>query len=500
MLCPNDMHLAIHRWVGRGMSVDMAVSLARGAGDQYPVVRDALAELVGVDVDRLTPSLVGQLEATVRIHNAAFRPEARGGAANPLEVDATFSLSMLANLGNHQHKARDVLEQVVTAAKAALLVWQNRMRAAAVPPEGPLAAPDYTGAGAVARGTEATFVGALKAVLGYSYMPGLQQLSSAVQEYHQEVAREQEESARLVKASERPLRAHEVAAMLQVAEQVLEIKINGHYVACAQQLSWIQQWAKANAVPTDGRTDPEVLKRWATTRGQIMHHADGVADKDGVTKMMSTEFDKLRHCPKTWSMLHDNFRCFLVSLLVTQDLGAATLWVTPLRVFVFLDEFCFYTRGMPLESAYKFRVDMLEWLQVAVTPTCTLSQALQDALPVMMDRAKLIEYAGGGGAGTSSTAEVTCPRCVKKDKALDAAKAEIDSLKDRRASSEASRNREHNGRRSASRGRGASGSRPRDARKRVRLASPPPHRERGGGYDRRRRDDRRREWSRSPRR
>ena len=301
---------------------------------------------------------------------------------------------------------------------------------------------------------------------------------------------------------------------------MLGLKINGNYVACAQQLAWIKQWAERLRVPTDARNDPDCLKRFADVKGALMHHPDCVPDDQGVTQMMSTDFDSQRGVPKTWTALHDNFRCFLMSLAVTQDLTASPLWVSPLRIFAFLDEFTFYTRGMTLKSAHKFRVDMLDWLREAVTDTCSLSKALEDASAVMVERSKLIEYAGGGdggGSGGASANEPACAKCAKKDKELTAAKSEIASLKEKRAEAESARNRDHNSRaRSVS--RGPSESRPRSDGRRVRLQSPVPERRDRHDRDRHDRHDRdrhdrdrgrggrgrgprdRRSWSRSPRR
>lgn len=494
---PSDTYLKVTRWTspGRGMKLDVAVGLAQASGDDYVTVRRALGQMVGVSVDRLTMMGVGQLEATVTIPNPTFRQGVNVHVnTNPLTIDTAYALNMLASMGSAQHMALNVLAAVVANAKVALLASQNAEIAIAPVPAGgvaavALAAADYTNFGAVPHGTEATFERGIKAFFSFTYMPGMQQLATAVLEYQHEAALEREDNARALKAVEKPLRASEVATFIRAAEEKLEIVLNANYIACPQQLGWMMQFAKLLKIPTDSRTEPETLKRYADHKGALLHHADGVADEQGVTKMMTVEFDKLRNCPATYSILHDNLRCFLFSLMILQDVDADELWVKPLHVYVFLDEFRFRTHGMSLGSAYQFRIDMLNWLREKVDGDFTLSRALQDVLPVMSERSKLITYSSGGVA-MATAMEPGCPKCAKLTKELTAAKAEIAALKDRRASSEASRNREYNGRgRSVSRGR--SESRPRrghdSSARKVRVTSPPPR------YDRGRR-------SRSPRR
>ena len=490
---PTDAYLRIKRWTARGMKVDVAVGLAQAAGDDYITVRRALGQLVGVPADGLTMMRIGQLQATVTIPNPLFRQGTAVHAINnPQTVDSAYALNMLANMGSAQHMALHVLAAVVDDAKAALLTSQNMALAAA--PVGPggaaaaaLGAADYTNFGELPHGTEQTFESAMKAFFSFTYMPGMQQLTAAVADYHREETVEREEDARALKAVEKPLRASEVAALIKTAEDKLEIALNANYVACPQQLGWMMQFVKVLKIPSDSRTEPETLKRYADHKGALLHHADGVADEQGVTKMMTVDFDKLRRCPATYSILHDNLRCFLFSLLILQDLDADELWVKPLHVYVFLDAFRFRTQGMSLSSAYLFRIDILNWLRDKVVDRTTLSRALQDVLPVMLERSKLVDYSIGGGAATT-TMEPDCPKCAKLTKELAAAKAEVASLKESRASSEASRNRERNARtRSVSRSRSESRSRWGNydtGTRRVRVVSPPPNRSNRGRMSR----------------
>jgi hypothetical protein len=310
----------------------------------------------------------------------------------------------------------------------------------------------------------------------------MQKLSQHVLEYSQTVALEREEDMRMQKAYEKPLRSTEAQALIREGERVLGIRVNLNYMMCPQQMSWARQSVQRGDVPTDARTDPEVLKRFADGQGDLLHHADGVADEQGVTAMMKMDFNSLRGCPKTHSALHDNFRCFLMTLAVLQDLTVppADLWVKPLAIYVFLDEFGFHARSMPLPAAYRFRVNVLDELRSRVSDRVNLSSVLTDLSVWMKEKAIVIQYSSSGMAKTVAD---ECPKCAKLGKELDDANVTIQSLKDKLLTAQAMRNTQHNaggrGRsesrgRSTSRGRGWAGrDNSSDGGRRVRVASSP---------------------------
>jgi hypothetical protein len=155
-----EWFLRCHRWIGRGSEQDFAVALARCTGAYYPLVRDACMEMQGVGAaEDVTMGGMGALQATIEIPNPSFRSGNAVNAGNPVNVNATYAVSMLGNLGTAQHKALDVVAEVTTAGKAALLARQNR---ALAPGAAALAAADYTGGGAVAHGTEQGFANAFR--------------------------------------------------------------------------------------------------------------------------------------------------------------------------------------------------------------------------------------------------------------------------------------------------------------------------------------------------